>query len=224
MDWRRCDRSRAVRARERAACEKTRSPWARLIFFAALQLSDQSFEILGLAEILIDRGEAHIGDLVQARERLHHEFADHRRRNFILAHALQAANDAGDHAVDAFALDRPLAQRVGDGTFQLLTLERFAPIVLLDDDQLAQLHALERREASAALWTMASAPDRRIVLARPAVLHLGIVMSTKWATHSRSRLLVDGKSFAQDIDALRDTFFDYRIADIAVLGDGIDDL
>src|SRR5262249_18106676 len=152
----------------------------------ALELADQHLEVLGLAEVLVDRGEPDIGDLIQARQRLHDELADHRGRDLVLAEALEAADDPGDRAIDALALHRPLAQRLVHRTLQLSAPERPAPPVLLDHPQLAQLDALEGREPPAALRAMAPPPDRRVVLARAAVLHLGVVVSAKRAAHGVS--------------------------------------
>jgi hypothetical protein len=67
--------------------------------------------------------------------------------------------------------------------FELIAFERLAPGVLLDDNQFAQLNALERRESSAAGGTVAASADGGVVLARPAVLHLGIIVSAKRASH-----------------------------------------
>ena len=62
--------------------------------------------------------------------------------------------------------DGALSQRVMDRALQLLAVERLAPAGLLDHGQLAQLHALERREAPAAGRTQAPAPDGRVVVAK----------------------------------------------------------
>ena len=40
------------------------------------ELAEHLLEILGLAEIPVDRGEAHIGDVVEALQPLHDQFAD----------------------------------------------------------------------------------------------------------------------------------------------------
>src|ERR1700739_2013891 len=96
---------------------------ARLVAFAALQLSDQRFEILRLTEIPVDRSETDIGDLVQARERLHHQPADDRRRNLILAHALEAPDNACHHALDALTFYGSLSERVADRPLQLVALK-----------------------------------------------------------------------------------------------------
>ena len=166
MDWRRCARSRAVRARARAACERTRSPWARLILFAALQFADQRFEILGLAEILVDRGEAHIGDLVQARRAP----ASPVRRSpcdgisfspMLSSRRTMPVIMRSTRSRSTGRLRRACVMRA----LQLVAVERLAPAVLLDHDQFAQLHALEGGEAPAALRAMAAAADGGIVLA-----------------------------------------------------------
>src|SRR5579863_437906 len=62
---------------------------------------DKLAEILGLAEIAIDRGEADIGDLIEARQRLHHQFADHVAGDFRLARAFELTHQGIDHALDA---------------------------------------------------------------------------------------------------------------------------
>src|SRR5258705_7558726 len=144
----------------------------RSIPIDAGKLAHEGFEVLRFAEVLVHRGEADIGDLVQRGERLHHQFADRARLNLVLAQAFEAAHDAGDHALDAFGLDGALSHGVMDGALQLLAVERFAPARFLDHSELAQLYALEGGEAPAAAWTEAPAPDRGIVVGRPAVLHL----------------------------------------------------
>src|SRR5690242_12168652 len=62
------------RASPRAAriCEKSSiTPLCGLA-----QLAEKGLEVLGLAEVAIDRGEADIGDGVDLLERLHHHFTD----------------------------------------------------------------------------------------------------------------------------------------------------
>src|SRR5581483_3229364 len=55
------------------------------------QLRQRSLEVLGLAEILVDRGEAHIGDVVDVAQLLHHRLADRLGRDLVLAEAFQFA-------------------------------------------------------------------------------------------------------------------------------------
>src|SRR3546814_15089949 len=68
-------------------------------------------EILGFGEIAIDAGEADIGDIVEALERLHHHRADLLRLDFILARGFELALDSRYEAFDPRAVDRALAAR-----------------------------------------------------------------------------------------------------------------
>src|SRR6202049_1587618 len=98
-----------------------------------------------------------------------------------------------------------------DRALELLAVERLAPPGFLDHGELAQLHAFEGREAAAAGRTQPPAPDRRVVIGRPAVLHLGIVMSAERATHERGAFLgpsgIDRESPAEFEDAFFHALF-----------------
>src|SRR5258706_7771605 len=170
-----------------SSCEARRSN----LVLVAFQLTDQRVEVAGLAEVLVDRGEADVSDLVQAGQRLHHQLADHIRRYLILAHGFQAAHDAGNGAVYPFAFHGTLAQGVVDRALQLIAVEGLAAAILLEHDQFAQLDAFKGGEASAAFGAMAAAGGGRIVLRRTAVLHLAVVMSAEWATHGFLLLWID---------------------------------
>ena len=127
----------------------------------SFKFADDRLEIARLAEIAVDRGEAHIGDVVEGLQPLHHQFADPLARDVALALALELAHDAVDHALDPLGLDRALAQGDLDRAHELVAVEGRAPAVLLDDREFAQLHALEGREAAAAIGADAAAADRR---------------------------------------------------------------
>ncbi len=142
-----------------------------------------SLEVLRLAEIPVDRGEAHIGDVVELAQMLHHRLADRLRGDFALALALELAHDLGHHLLDALGLDRALAQRDLHRAHQLVAVERHAAAVALDHGQLAQLHALEGGEAEIAGQADAAAADHRQILGRPRVLHLRVEASATRATH-----------------------------------------
>ena len=88
------------------------------------QLAEDLLEVLGLAEVLVDGGEAHIGHVVEALQPLHDEFAHRLARHLAVAHALELAHDAVDHALDPLGLDRALAQRDLDRALQLVPVER----------------------------------------------------------------------------------------------------
>ena len=51
-------------------------------------------EILGVCEVLVDAGEADIGDAVEAFQPLHHHLADRSRRDLAFAAGFQLALDA----------------------------------------------------------------------------------------------------------------------------------
>src|SRR6185312_12599919 len=104
-------------------------------------------------------------------------------RNVAVGLALELAHDAVDHPLDAFGLDRPLAQSDLNRTHELVAVERRAASVLLDDHELTQLHPLERGEATPAIGTDAPPPDRRGILGRPRVLHLRIEPAAIGAPH-----------------------------------------
>src|SRR6202035_1496935 len=149
------------------------------------------FEILGFAEIAVDRGEAHIGDVVELAQVRHHGFADRFGRDFAFAHAFEFADDLRHHLVDALGIDRALAAGDLHRTQQFIAVERHAPAVALDDDQFAQLHPLESGEAEIAGQADATAADDGGILRRPRILHLGIEAAATRTTHASP--LVDRK-------------------------------
>ena len=99
--WARCGPARAGRASAPAAMKRWSAAFDCLAFSAswssrmrkiicatarrrgsvlAGELAEHGLEILGLAEIAIDRGEADIGDVVELAQMLHHDLADRLRR------------------------------------------------------------------------------------------------------------------------------------------------
>src|SRR5215469_3522648 len=152
--------------------------------------ADELAEILGLAEIAVDRGEAHIGHLIEAGERLHHEAADHLARYLAFARAFELTHHRVDDALDALSLDRALAQRHIDRARELVAVESLALAVFLDDGELAQLHALEGREACRAIGAEAPPADRGTVVGRSRILYLGVIETAERTAHlSPPRLL-----------------------------------
>src|SRR5262249_27350466 len=82
--------------------------------------------------------------------------------------------------------DRPLAQRDADRARQLVAVERHSTAVRLHHGQLAQLGALDRGEALAAIGAEAAPADRAAVLGRTAVLHLRVLVATERTAHRRA--------------------------------------
>src|SRR3546814_14896151 len=63
-------------------------------------------EIAGLAEILVDAGEADVGDRIEALEPFHHQFADALRGDFAVAERLELTLHARDELFDLYPADR----------------------------------------------------------------------------------------------------------------------
>ena len=129
------------------------------------EFADQFFEVLGFAEILVDRGKAHIGHIIEHLEGLHDELADGFRLDLAFAEAFQAADDAGHHALDPLGLDRALAQRNLDRAHELVAVKGNPPAGFLDHHEFAQLHALEGGEAAGAIGAIAPAADGGAIFA-----------------------------------------------------------
>src|SRR5215475_10207045 len=147
------------------------------------QFSEHPLEILGFTEIAVDRGEAHIGDIVEIAQVRHHGFPDRLAGDFALAEAFEVAHDPGNGLLDAVRIDVALAHRNGDRARELVAIERNPATVALDDHEFAQLHAFEGGEAEPAAHTQPPAPDRRRIFGRPGVLHLGIETRARRAAH-----------------------------------------
>src|SRR3954469_11915156 len=88
-------------------------------------------EIAGLAEVLVDRGEANVGDVVEGLEPVHHRLADLACPDLVAA-GFELALDRRDEAVQPLGRDVPLAAGDGDGARELVAVEWFALTVLLD--------------------------------------------------------------------------------------------
>src|SRR5688572_19042555 len=167
----------------------------------------EMLEIPRLAEVLVDRGEADVGDRVERLQALHHHLADPARRHLALAAGLELALDRGCEPLDPLRRNRPLAAGDRDRTLELAAVERLAPVLRLDDGELAQLHPLEGGEARPAILALPPPPDRRAVLGGTAVLHLAVLMAAERAAHSGflGKAPQDGDARADDRpDADRD--------------------
>src|SRR5579872_2181013 len=156
---------------------------AALLVAVRADTTDELAKILRLPEIPVHRGEANVGDLIEACQGFHHEAADHVAGDLGLTGTLELAHDGIDDPLDALGLDRPLAQRNVDRARELVAVEGLALGVLLDHGELAQLHALKGGEARGAVRAKPAAPDRRAILGRPGILDLRILASAKRTAH-----------------------------------------
>ena len=146
-------------------------------------LADEFTEILGFSEISVDRGKTDVGDLIEAGERLHDQFADHVAGDFGLARAFELPNYRVDDAFDPVGLMRPLAQSGVGRAGELVTVERLALSILLDHRQLAELDALEGGEPCGAVRTGPPATNRAAIVGWPRVLDLAVIGPTERASH-----------------------------------------
>ena len=88
------------------------------------QLRDEVLEVVRGLEVLVDAREAHVGDGVDPRQRLHDDRADRVGGDVGLAHRLEPAHDPRDHLVEPLALDRPLLHGDADRALELVAVER----------------------------------------------------------------------------------------------------
>src|SRR5881394_1492238 len=139
--------------------------------------AEEAGEVLGLAEVAIDRGVADVGHVIELLQLLHDQFADGRGRQLGLAHALELTHDCRDHPLDPFGLEGALADGDGDRPGKLVAIEGRAAAGALEDGEFAQLDTLEGGEPALAARAKATTTDRRAVFRRSAVLHLGLVVA-----------------------------------------------
>src|SRR6478672_6116248 len=151
-------------------------------------------EVAGIAEILVDAGEANVGDMVERLEPGHHGFPDARRRDLV-ALGFQLPLHPAHQPVDLGRVDVALARRMADRAFELGPFERLALAVFLDDREVAQLDTLKGGEPRAACLALAPPPDRSAVFARPAVFDLAVFMRAQRTAHSLA--LINGKAGAE---------------------------
>jgi len=120
-----------------------------------------------LAEISVDGGEADIGNLVERRQRFHHQFANLVARNVAPARTFELAHDRVDGALGAVSLEIPLAQGDVDRAGELVAIEWLALPILLDHRQVSQLDTFEGGEPSGAVRTRPAAANGAAIIGRP---------------------------------------------------------
>src|SRR5690606_21345244 len=132
----------------------------------------------------VDRCEAHVGDLVELLQLVHHELADFRRGDLLLGPLLQRRLDAVGDRLDLRHADRPLLARLQQPRDQLLPLEAFSAAVLLDDHVGDLVDALVAREAAPAAQTLAPPTDHLPFLALARIDHLVAEMAAVRTLHA----------------------------------------
>ena len=117
----------------------------------ALDLVAKRFHVL---EAAIDGSEAHVGDLVEMAELVHHELAHESRRDFPFAEAAQAVRDVLDGGIDGIGTDRALLQALHHAATQFLLVEGHAAAILLHHLRQHQFSGLEGGETLTALQAL----------------------------------------------------------------------
>src|SRR3984957_2391602 len=147
----------------------------------------QAFDLvtkgLGVLEAAVHRGEAHVADLIQVAQLLHHQLADRARGHLALAQHPQLVADAAHGLLDCLGADRPLLQCLDHAVREFALVERFAAAVALDDARHQQLRGLKGREALTAAQALAPAADLAAVGGQPRIGHLGLDVAAEWTMH-----------------------------------------
>jgi hypothetical protein len=139
-------------------------------------------EIARLAEVLVDAGEADVGDMIERFQPVHHRLSDLGRRHLVPAR-FQLSLDRGDQPLSSIRSDVALATGDRNRPFELAAVERLALTVLFDDGKVAQLDSLEGRKAGSASLALAPPADRRAVFRGPAILHLARFVRAERTAH-----------------------------------------
>src|SRR5580704_2903735 len=220
-----------VRPSDRRASASVARIIASVLEVGLGEVGDELLEVLGLAEIAIDRGEAHIGHRIERAQRVHHQLTDLRRGNLALAGAFEAPHDAVDHALGALGIDRALATRHLDRAGELVAVELHTLAVLLHHRQLAQLHALEGGETRSAGRAVTPPADRGIIVSRSRVLNLCVLVTAEWTAHlvplfilwlGALSVAVNGKAGTERVHLGTHLFLDLSVAVRAVVGDTVE--
>ena len=149
------------------------------------QLADRRLEVLQRVECLVDAREPQVRDLVELAER-----AEDRQADLVGVHLGRPGLAHGlfdllrEHREVALG-DRPALTCLADARHDLLATERLDHARPLDDVQTGRL---DRREAAAALGTLATATDAETVVARPRIDDARVGVATERAVHGRARL------------------------------------
>src|SRR5690606_2274108 len=106
----------------------------------ALEAVELLAEIGHVLEGAVDRGETHIGNVVELAQLGHHELAHAPRGQLALGGHAQLVDDGADRGLDLLLGDRALVQRAVEALAQLARVEMLAAAIGLDDRRQLELH------------------------------------------------------------------------------------
>lgn len=150
-----------------------------------LQTGELTLELLHVAEVPIDRGEADVGDAIEVPQTAERELSDPRGLELATGR-FDLRGDAVDDGLDARGLNRSLVRRPQQPSQQLLAVERIAAAVALSHVQLTTLVSLERREATTAILAGAATPDGGAVRRLATLQDTGLIGCAVGAEHTLS--------------------------------------
>src|SRR5690606_20050454 len=153
------------------------------------QLALQAVEFLAefghVLERAVDRGEAHVGDVVELAQLVHHELAHAARGQFALGGHAHPVDHRAHRRLDLLLAHRALVQRTVEALPQLALIEALAAAVGLDDRRQLELDRLQRGEAFAAGLAFAPAADRGAIVAHARIDDPGVHVLAEGAMHGR---------------------------------------
>src|SRR5215208_6859804 len=154
----------------------------------AEEILELAHELAHVTERAIDGGKAHVGDLVEALQLLHHDGPDFFGAHLLFRTILESRLDLVGHRLDGGDADRPLLTRLEEARHQLLPLEPFARAVLLDHHVRNLVDPLVAGEPAPAVETLAAAANHFALLAFARVDDLIAEMCAERALHQTASL------------------------------------
>src|ERR1035438_7340446 len=130
--------------------------FGRRVVLGVEQFLQLSHELAHVFEIQINRGEAYIGDFIDALQAIHDQFADFAGFALTIGRVHHEALGIIDDLLQSAHGDRPLLARPQQPIQHFLTLELFAPPVFLDHHVGDLVDPLIGREVPLALQALAA--------------------------------------------------------------------
>src|ERR1051326_4176321 len=145
-----------------------------------LQFIEKGLDIL---EVPVDRGEAHVGDLIELLQLLHEHFSYISSRKLAVKAVSQPAFDRIHYFGQLGHGDRPLFTGFEQPGKDLLPVEFLASAVLLDHHVGDLVAALVGGEAALAFFALPAPPDDIAFLALPRIDHAILFVAAEGAGH-----------------------------------------
>lgn len=114
-----------------------RATWPRKLLLLFRVFAQHGLELFNerarILELTVDAGEAHVGDLIELAQVLHHEFAEPVALDFTLEVGVKFVLDRGHDRFDLLIADRSLPAGLFQAALDLAPLEGNARAVFLHD-------------------------------------------------------------------------------------------